>query len=375
MRKFLSIATLPLALLACSSSAPETDEPNTPSEPPPSEPALTDDQYRDQALRGMHDALLAEVEVMRLAAIDLQKAAPTPPDRGWDALQDEKAITAMRDAWVRARTAYEHVEGALAPLFPDIDTSIDARYDDFMTLLAAKGGDTDLFDGKGVTGMHAVERVVYADVTPARVVAFEKSLPGYQPAMFPQTAEEAAAFKADLCQRLISDIEVLEAQWTPANIHIAIAYQGLVMLVQEQAEKVVKAASNEEESRYSQRTMADLRDNLAGARMAYEMFRPWLLSKTDTTDPARDGKTIDGKIKAGFDALDVAYAEVEGASIPEPPATWSAEKPSETDSKTPFGRLYTSVNAAVDPANPESAVAQMNAAAEVLGFGGLTEGQ
>src|SRR5262249_44102286 len=158
-----------------------------------------------------------------------------------------------------ARTAYEHVEGAIAPLFPDIDVSIDARYDDFMTQLAAQGGDADLFDDRGVTGMHAVERIVYADVTPARVVAFERSLPGYVPAAFPATAAEAAEFKTKLCQKLVSDAEELVAQWTPADIDAAIAFQGLISLMNEQREKVQKAASNEEESRYSQRTMADLR--------------------------------------------------------------------------------------------------------------------
>lgn len=374
MLKRLPIAILPLALLACGSGAPDEGG-DASAGGSAGGPALTDAAYREQAVSAMHDALLADVETMRGAVVDLAAAAPTPPDRGWDAAEDAEAIQAMRADWIRARTAYERVEGALAPLFPDLDFSIDARYDDFMTVLGAEGGDHDLFNRDGVTGMHAVERVIFAEEVPARVIMFERSLPGYAPAAYPATAAEAAAFQSQLCERLIEDIELLEQQWTPANIHVAIAYQGLVLLVQEQREKVRKAASNEEESRYSQRTMADLRDNLAGAKAVYEMFRPWILSKSSTDDPARDGATIDAKIQAGFQALSAAYDEVDGPAIPEPPPTWSAENPSAGDLQTPFGRLYTAVNEAVDPTIPDSTVAQMNAAAAMLGLDGLGGGQ
>jgi iron uptake system component EfeO len=373
MLKRLSIAILPLALIACGSGAPESDEPTAGGAAGGS--ARADAEYREQAVSAMHDALLADVQTMRAAVVDLAAAAPTPSDRGWDVEKDAAAIQAMRASWIRARTAYERVEGALAPLFPDLDFSIDARYDDFMTVLGAQGGDHDLFDREGVTGMHAIERVIFADRIPPRVITFERSLPGYAPAAFPATAEQAAAFQSQLCERLIEDIEMLEQQWTPTNIHVAIAYQGLVLLVQEQREKVRKAASNEEESRYSQRTMADLRDNLAGAKAVYALFRPWILSRSSADDPARDGATIDAKIEAGFRALSAAYDRVSGAAIPEPPPTWSAESPSAADLQSPFGLLYTAVNEAVDPTIADSMVAQMNAAAAMLGLDGLGGGQ
>ena len=50
---------------------------------------------------------------------------------------DAAAIAAMKDAWKRRRIAYEHVEGATAPIFPDVDVSMDARYDDFLAMLGA----------------------------------------------------------------------------------------------------------------------------------------------------------------------------------------------------------------------------------------------
>ena len=346
MVKLLPFAALPLALLAC---APETG--GLP---------LTDDQYRANAVRGMHDAYLGDLHTLVQAAQDLQRAAPLPADRGWDAQKDAAAIAAMKDAWVRARTAYEHVEGALAPLFPDLDISIDARYDDFLAQLGGQG-DADLFDDHGVTGMHAIERILYSDVTPRRVVAFEASLPGYVPAAFPATAAQAAELQSKLCGKLVADALELEKQWTPADIDAAIAFQGLISLMNEQREKVQKASSNEEESRYSQRTMADLRDNLSGTRVAYGFFQPWITAKAG-------GPTIDGTIEAGFAELDGAYRRIGGDSIPEPPSTWSAEAPSPADLQTPFGQLYTVVDRAVDPTVSGSVVGQMNDAASVLGF-------
>src|SRR3989442_865723 len=81
----------------------------------------TDDEYREAVLQGMHDSLLKDLDALQQAAIDLQSAAPTPVGRGWDVTLDAAAITTMKATWVRARAAYEHEEGAIAPLFPDID--------------------------------------------------------------------------------------------------------------------------------------------------------------------------------------------------------------------------------------------------------------
>ena len=75
----------------------------------------------------------------------------------------------MKAAWVRARTAYEHVEGAIAPIFPELDAAIDERYDGFLADIGPTG-DANLFDGTGVTGMHGIERILYSDSIPANVV-------------------------------------------------------------------------------------------------------------------------------------------------------------------------------------------------------------
>lgn len=326
----------------------------------------TDAEQRAAAVGKMHDALAADLQDLVDAAGAIQSSAPTPPDRGWDAALDEAQIDAMRASWIKARTAYEHVEGALAPLFPNVDYAIDARYDDFLADLIGEG-DPDLFDDEGVTGMHAIERVLFSDMIPPNVVALETSLPGYVAAAFPATAAEAASFKAKLCAKLVADVKDLQAQWQPANIDASIAFAGLVSLMNEQLEKVQKASSGEEESRYSQRTMADLRDNLAGTKIAYAAFQPWLLSKK-SSDPTRDGATIDAAILAGLAKLEAAYAKVADASIPTPPDTWSAENPTAADLMTAFGQLFQAVDAAVDPVDPASVVSQMNNAAKTLGL-------
>ena len=374
MRRLWSLVSVSLLMVACSSSSSGGGSSNgdggsgggSPASSSSTSGTKTDAEYQADAVNQMHAALLSDLDDLIAAAQAIQDAAPTPADRGWDPTLDAAAIASMKTSWTKARTAYEHIEGALAPLFPDIDFSIDARYDDFLAALSAP--DTNLFDGEGVTGMHAIERILYSDVTPQRVINFESMLNGYEKAAYPGTAADAATFKTGLCAKFVADATELKAQWTPANIDVSIAYQGLVSLMNEQREKVEKASTDEEESRYSQRTMADVRDNLSGTKAVYAFFQPWILSKSDASDPTKDGKTIDKAILASFAELDTAYAAVSGDSFPEPPATWSAENPSAEDLATPFGMLYSAVLHAVDPTVDGSAVNEMNDAAALLGF-------
>jgi iron uptake system component EfeO len=318
-----------------------------------------DAQYEEQLGAAMHDALLSDVSELHDAAVALQKAAPEPSGRGWDADMDAGAISAMKAAWLDARTAYERTEGAIAPLFPDIDTDIDARYDDFLTML--HGGDTDLFDDQGVIGMHAIERILYVDTTPENVVKFEATLPGYQAAAWPATEDEAREFKTKLVTRLVNDTEKLKTQWSSQTLDLDGAYVGLIDLMVEQREKVSKAATEEEESRYSQRTMADVRDNLAGTRKVYALFEPWLGTK-------KNGKGIEASVESGFDDLNGVYETVKGDAIPQPPDDWSAESPTATNLATPFGKLYAAVNGAVDPNKGGSIVDGMTKTAQAVGL-------
>jgi iron uptake system component EfeO len=324
---------------------------------------------KDAVAKAMQASMQGQLMTLWTASKALQDAAPTTTGRGWDKTMDAAALDGMKAAWKNARDAYEHVEGATAPIFSDIDVAIDERYDGFLI----DGPDDYLFDGMGVTGMHAIERILYADVTPPAVVAFEMPLPGYKAAAWPATELEAADFKNKLCAQLVTDTKTLLDKWTPRLIDVSGAFDGLISLVNEQQEKVNKAGTNAEESRYSQRTMADLRANLAGTVAIYQVFRDWLKTKP-ATGSTPSGNDVDASITAGLDGLGTLYATITGDAIPEPPATWSAEHANTpADLDTPFGKLYTQIHDAVDPQKTTSIVSHMNDAATLLGLEGFTE--
>jgi len=316
----------------------------------------SDDDYKREVTRDIHASIAADLATLAQAARELQAAAPL---HAWNAEQDATAIAAMRDAWRRMRVAYEHVEGATAPLFPDVDFAIDARYDDYLVELGPNG-DPTAFDRIGVTGMHAIERILWAPEIRAEVLAFEQTLPGFRAPAYAATDAEAIAFKTELVAQLIADADDLHAKWVPAAIDIGTAYVGLVGLMNEQREKVNLAATGEEESRYANATLFDLRNNLAGTRKAYELFRAWIA--------ARGGDASDVQVQAKFGELAALYDTASGDALPPVPATWSSAAPSPADLETPFGQLWQQVHAATDPARAESIVAEMSSIAELLGF-------
>ena len=226
--------------------------------------AATSTAAQRQRVQSEMKALInSQLNAWHAAASELHRVAPAPSARGWDLRDDAAAIAAMKQAWQKGRDAYERVEGAVAPLFPESDAATDARYDDFLLRLGAVGDPTP-FDGEGVIGMHAIERILWANSTPATVVEFERNLPGYRPARIPERSEEARLFREELVGRLISDIERLRQEFTPLSLDAAFAFQGTIDLAMEQVEKVDKAATGQEESRYAQSTMRDLRNNYQG---------------------------------------------------------------------------------------------------------------
>ena len=320
----------------------------------------TDDQaQRVRVERGMKAWLAVELHHFRDAAAELQRAAPTPSGRGWSAVEDAEAIRQMKDAWGRARQAYELVEGAIAPLFPDSDTATDARYDDFLVHLGA-AGDPDPFDDHGVVGVHAIERVLWADSVPRETVAFESRLPGYRAAAFPATEAEAQSFKAQLAAKLVTDIEQLERQLSPVELDIAFAFRGLIDLTNEQLEKVDRAATGREESRYAQATLRDLRANREGCLAAYRLFQPWLL--------AHGKSELDAQVLAGFTRLAQAYDATPGAAIPPPPAAWSSLTPKSEHLSTPFGKLFRVVRRETDDKEAGSLSHSLMSVADALGL-------
>jgi iron uptake system component EfeO len=341
LMKTTAILAAALAALAACSDRPKSDA-----------------DYRAEVVAGMHDSIGADLADLVQAARDLQAAAPI---HAWDPTGDSAALTAMRVAWMRTRIAYEHVEGATAPIFGDLDVSMDARYDDFLAQLGP-AGDPDLFDATGATGMHAIERILYAQDIRPEVIAFESSLPGYKAAAYPATGDEATAFKTQLAQKLIDDATSLHDQWQPAAIDIGAAFQGLVGLMNEQKEKVNLAATGEEESRYANLTLFDLRNNLGGTQKVYALFRSWIQSRPT------GGGDADAMIEARFAELASLYASLPGDALPVVPDGWSSDQPTPADLATLFGMLWQTVRQDVDPARAGSVVFEMNQVATMLGF-------
>ncbi len=310
---------------------------------------------KDQALVDTKKYIEKNLEVLAKASQDLCDAAPAPKASGWSATEDAAAIEAMKSAWKAGRIPYERVEGAIAILFQELDESTDQRYDGFLESAA----DANLFDDQVVTGNHAIERILWSGSIPAEVTKFEESLGAkYQLARFPKDETESRDFKEKLCARFARETAKMRDEFKPFALDAASAFRGVIGSVNEQREKTSLAATGQEESRYSQFTLSDMRANLEGGIATFSAFKPWILDNKGT-EPAQ-------KIEAGFERLKKAYAEVSGDALPRPPSTWSEAKPSDTDRQTPFGKLFTVVETESNPDVDGTLVFEMNEAADLL---------
>jgi iron uptake system component EfeO len=276
----------------------------------------------------VHDYIDLELDKLVTSVKAIQTAAPAPDADGWNATDDAAAVTSMKSAWKDARAHYESVEGAIAVLFGELDASTDERYDGFL----AEGADDNLFDGEGVIGVHAVERIVFSDVIPASVVTFEEGLTGYQVARFPENEAEATAFRDQLVQRLLDDVTVMHDSFETLELDTNAAYRGIVGSALEQLEKVQLAESGEDESRYAQNTLTDMRNNLIGGREIFNAFRPEL-------ETLEGGTALIADVDASFARVQAKYDAIEGDAIPPVPATWNPDAPSEEDLATEYGQL------------------------------------
>jgi iron uptake system component EfeO len=301
-------------------------------------------------VNGQLNALSSSVEA-------LQKAAPAPEDNGWNADDHKDAVQSMKDLWYKARTQYEHIEGSIAVLFPELDVSTDERYDAFIET----GADEDLFDDQGVTGVHAIERILWSDSIADRVVKFESALQGYKAAAFPQTKDEADEFKNKLCARLVTDVHKMRDDYAAGvTLDAPAAFRGMVGSMTEQSEKTTKAASGEDESRYAQNTLADMRANLDGARAVFNAFRPWIESVED--------KPKAQTIESGLEEINTAYTAVDGRALPEVPEGFNPDHPTDDDLATPYGKLWKLLNGKTDLEDKDSLVSDMLKSADAMGL-------
>jgi iron uptake system component EfeO len=319
-------------------------------------PATLDATPQQQASDAVQALVVTHVTALHAAAVRLQADAPAADADGWDRTHDAAAVDAMKADWADARAHYEQVEGAIAVLFPELDVSTDARYDAFLE----HGADADPFDGEGVTGVHAIERILWSDEIPAAVVEFESAIPGYAPAAFPQTEAQARSFKTQLCQRLVDDTQAMLDSTAHLQLDEQAAYRGVAGSMQEQVEKITLAAQGQDESHYARNTLADMRNNLAGGRAIFAAFSPWFAS-------VHDDVTVTS-VHAGFDRVQAAYDALPGTDAPAVPDGWNPDAPTAEQRATPYGTLFTLLTSESDPANASSLVADMLVGADHLGI-------
>lgn len=313
----------------------------------------SDEQYREDVVASIHDSINSDLLDLVSALHNLQANAPTVAWR-----EAPASIALMQEDWTRARTAWEHVEGAVTALVSGVDMELDARYED-LAPMASKDGDQNPFDDVGFIGMHAVERILFSRTIREEVITFESKLNGYKPAAYPANDDEAVLFKFVLVQALIDAAEHLDKNWQPAMIDVGAAYQGLVGLMNEQTEKVVLAVNHQEESRYANITLFDLQHNVEGTQKVFGLFREWIHSR-----PA--GSKSDIAVKQKLEALADLY-KANGDSLPAAPQDW-ADDPTPANLATPFGAFWKTVHDSVDPASHGSVVFEMNQVAGLLGL-------
>lgn len=313
--------------------------------------------HEQDAIAGVKQYVGDELDDLAAAGESLVAAAPAADADGWSAATDSNAVDEVKSHWKTTRIHYERVEGAIAVLFPDLDVSTDERYDGFI----ATTPDGNLFDDQVVTGVHGVERIVWSDSIPDYVTAFESKLEYYEPASFPTDETSADEFQTLLSQRLADDLAEMGASFEPLALDAAAAYDGVVGSMLEQVEKVSLAQTGEEESRYAQHTLADMRANLEGGREIYAQFSEWVQSE-------EGGEAVDDAVYEGFDRMQAALDETPGESIPPVPETWNPDAPSEADLATPYGQLWSVVQIESDPAADGSLVSEMAAAADLMGI-------
>jgi iron uptake system component EfeO len=312
---------------------------------------------KERALAEVKSYIASELSTLSSAVMALQAAAPAADADGWSAGSDAAAVAAMKARWKQARAGYERIEGAIAVLFPNYDETTDQRYDGF----AEQSTDQNLFDGEGVTGIHAVERVLWSDAIPQDVRAFEEALPGYVAPTFPANAQQARDFKDGLLARLLDDCAAMEADFAGLALAPETAYRGVLGSIEEQIEKVRLAGSGEDESRYSQHTLADMRFNLEGGRAIFAKFAPMFAEK--------GGASLQADIDARFAAVDQALGALDGDAIPAVPDGFDPASPGDS----PYGRLFSFLANETDPENPQSFVSLFADGAELLGIPALAE--
>jgi iron uptake system component EfeO len=309
---------------------------------------------RTVVVNDVKDYVGSELSALATSVTNLGAAAPAADADGWNRTDDTSSVDNMKQAWREGRAHYERIEGAIAVIFPNYDESYDQRYDGF----AAQATDVNLFDGDGVTGNKAVERILWSDAVPQSVLNFEQALSGYVAPAFPADEAQANDYKGSLVARAASDTAAMRDEFEPLSLELETAYRGVLGSIEEQLEKVNLAGTGEDESRYAQHTLADMRFNLEGGRAILGKFTPMF-------DAAgSDGAAVRARIEEGFARVDAAYSAISGDAIPAVPDDFDPAAPGTSD----YGVLFALLQQETDLSNDASLAAAINDGAGRLGL-------
>ena len=166
---FHRLAICLLILGACACSATDEPEAETPIE----------GADRESVISGIRALVEADLELFEAAVIALHDVAPAAD--GWDAA----AVDELRQRWRDARIVYHRIWAYAAMLFADEEAQIERLYDEHLNQ-----------QGHSFEGMHAIERILWADDTPQAVTDGEVMQSGYEVPRLPNNAASAAAFDA-----------------------------------------------------------------------------------------------------------------------------------------------------------------------------------
>jgi iron uptake system component EfeO len=290
---------------------------------------LADAAREEEAIASTRALLVVHAETLHDSVVALCAAAPAPAEGGWVHPRDDAAIKAMMASWQEARLGYDGLAGVMSRLPPERALDLDARYEQALEA----GPDPDPFDQRGFIGLHALERVLWAERVPAAVLAYEGTLEGALAPAFPASKDEATRFRDELCARAVEDTGAVEGEVEALSLDALEAYAIVDRLADGQIDMLSEAGEQREASRYAGFTLADLRARLSTAAAVQAAFRPWLGTKST-------GPHVDEEVQSALDRLDKQYAAYGTDALPAPPEGWSNTAFSEEALKSPFGRLY-----------------------------------
>src|SRR5262245_64509004 len=92
----------------------------------------SDAEFETDIALSMHQSITQDLADIVKAAHEIQGAAPT---RAWNPIRDHDAILQMQNSWKSMRIVWENIEGSMAPMFPALNVTLDARYEDFLVAL------------------------------------------------------------------------------------------------------------------------------------------------------------------------------------------------------------------------------------------------